>query len=127
MKFLYTALFVLAFSTFGFSQRSATASATSDFKTLSAGFVESVFTFNEPLSMDESSNILNWAKGNEPNLYITLSADKKQMTLKLSADYNQRALYGKAFYQLNIEDVIITENNQQIRLSTEAFFEKFNL
>lgn len=126
MKFLYTSLFVIVFSTFAFSQRVATASPSSDFKTLKAGFVESVFTFNEPLSAQESADIVQWAKGNEPNVLITVTSDNKQLTLQLTADYNQRALYDKMFYQISVEDISVNLDGESVVLSKEAFFEKFN-
>ena len=126
MKFLYTAIFVFIFSTFAFSQRVANAYSSSDFKTLKGGFVESVFTFNEPLSAQESANIIQWAKANEPNVLITVTPDNKQLTLQLTADYNQKALYDKMFYQISVENITVYHNGQPVALSKEAFFEKFN-
>lgn len=127
MKFFYTLIIALSFCTVSFSQRTATASAGSDFKTIKAGFVESALTLDQPLTAEESTQILNWAKGNEPNIYITISADQKQLSVKLTEAYNQRGAYEKLFYQINVESIVAMVNGKPVSLSIESFIEKFNL
>lgn len=127
MKFLYTAFFILAFSALGLCQRIASASVESDFKTVKNGFVESVFSFNQALTEAEKNEIISWAKANEPDMFISVSADNTALTLKLSPTFNERTLYHKTFAQLNISEVTVTSNNTQNTLGLEAFFEQFGL
>ncbi len=127
MKSLCTAIFVFAFASIGFSQRTATASEASDFKTIINGFVESEFTFNQPLTEAEKTDITKWAKANEPNIYISVSADNNRLTLKLSPEYNERTLYKKTFFQINVMEIITPANGSQNAMDMDAFFELFNL
>ncbi len=127
MKLLYTALFVFVFSVISFSQRIATASASSDFKTVKSGTVETYFTLNEALSETEKNDIIQWADANSPHLKITVSADRKQLTIQVSPDYNVRAVYEKTFVQLNIEEITITSEDKNVTLNKESFFSKIGL
>ncbi len=127
MKLLYTAFFVFAFSVLGFSQRIATASASSDFKTIKSGMVETSFTLNEALSEMEKNDIIQWAEANSPHMKIAVSDDRKQLTLLVSPDYNVRAVYEKTFVQLNIEEIAMTSEGKKITLNKESFFSKIGL
>lgn len=127
MKFLYTTLFALLVSVIGVAQRTANASPSSDFKTIKGSFIESEFHFENALTNQESSDVLSWAKGNEPNMVIDVSSDGKQLTLKLTADYNQRALYEKLFFQINVDEITSTVNGKPVTTNKETFFVLHNL
>ncbi len=127
MKFFFTTLLILLIGGSVFAQRVATAAPTSDFKTVQSGYVETVFTLNEALSSQEVADLLRWAEGNDPHVKLTIDNNGKILVLQLAPDYNQRALYEKTFFQMNIDLIHATVNGVAKTMSIADFFDEIGL
>jgi len=57
-------------------------------------------------------------------MYINVSADNKQLTLRLSPEYNIGVLYDKTFHQLGVEEVVVSVNAKTIVLTKDKFVEQ---